>query len=83
MWYQWANLKDFDLWHKELCSQLSYPITPVNQASGEADDDAQKVVAYTSAIQVDGKVIAWVDNEFSIGLVKTDLRPIDDNPMEA
>jgi hypothetical protein len=83
MWYEWATLQDFDVWHQKLCKQLGYPITPVNQATGRADDDAQKVTDYTSAIQVAGKVIAWVEEQYGVGLTQTDLRPITDESTEA
>jgi myosin-crossreactive antigen len=83
MWYEWATLQDFDVWHDELCEQLGYPITPVNQATGIADHSAQKVTDYTSPIQLNDKVIAWVEEQYAAGLTQTELTPINDQSTEA
>ena len=71
MWYKWTTLEDFNTWHNNLCVQLGYPLTPVNQATGLPDETAQKVISYTEAIAVDDGVIAWVDEEYSTGLIET------------
>ena len=74
MWYQWDTKEEFDAWHNNLCSVLGYPLTPVNQLTGLPDEDAQKVVRYTDVFEVEGKWIAWVDNEYNNGLTQTELR---------
>ena len=43
MWYEWETLEDFNSWHQNLCQSLGYPLTPINQASGLPDEEAQKV----------------------------------------
>jgi len=75
MWFEWQTIEDFDSWHLAICDQLGYPETARNQATGKLDKKAQKVVAYTSSVEVDGKVIAWVEPEHASGLTQTDLRP--------
>lgn len=75
MWYEWESLENFNLWHNALCLRLNYPIIPVNQETGLPDETAQKVVAYTTPIEVENKIIAWVDENESEGLIATDLRP--------
>ena len=75
MWYEWESLEDFDAWHENVCSLLGYPLSPVNQSTGLIDEEAQKVVAYTSVIQVEDKFIAVVEEDYSEGLVETQLRP--------
>lgn len=71
MWYKWTTLEDFNIWHNNLCIQLGYPLTPVNQATGLPDESAQKVTSYTESIPVEDGVIAWVDEEYSNGLQET------------
>jgi len=75
-WYEWNTQADFDTWHNALCDELGYPLTPVNQATGLPDENAQKTIAYTSSILVGNKVIAQVDNEYANDLIITDLRPV-------
>jgi hypothetical protein len=74
MWYEWNTKKDFNTWHDNLCVELGYPLTPVNQLTGLPDEDAQKVVAYTDVVKVEDKWIAYVDDEHSDGLIATELR---------
>jgi hypothetical protein len=82
MWYEWETLEDFELWHQELCEQLGYPITPVNAQTGLPDETAQKVIEYTAPIFVEGKIIAWCEEQYSGGLIETELRPPVMNPLE-
>jgi hypothetical protein len=74
MWYEWNSKEDFDTWHNNLCDELGYPLTPVNQLTGLPDENAQKVVAYTEAFEVDGKWIAIVEDEYAGNLTATELR---------
>ena len=73
-WYEWNTQAKFDLWHNALCESLGYPIIGNNQATGEPDPTAQMTVAYTQAIEVEGKWIATVEAEYANGLVETQLR---------
>ena len=66
MYYEWDTQKDFDLWHNNLCQQLNYP--EINEQGLILTD------AYTKPYTVEGKVIAWVENEHSEGLQITELR---------
>jgi hypothetical protein len=75
MWYEWESIEDFDAWHLALCDELGYPLVPKNQESGKADKTAQKVLDYTSPIEVSGKIIATVEEEYASELTATDLRP--------
>ena len=78
MWYEWNTKEDFDTWHNALCVQLGYPLTPVNQLTGEPDEFAQKTVAYTNAFFVENKWIALVEPDYADDLTATNLRlPID------
>lgn len=83
MWYEWEAFADFDVWHQQLCEQLGYPITPVNAETGLPDEEAQKVTDYTTAIIVDTKVIAWVEETYAAELNATELRPPVMNLSEA
>ena len=74
MWYEWDTKEAFDAWHNNLCSVLGYPLTPVNQLSGLPDETAQKVVKYTEPIEVNGKWIAIVEEEYAADLTATELR---------
>ncbi len=75
-WYEWNTRADFDLWHNALCESLGYPLIGTNQATGEPDPTAQMTVAYTQAIEIEGKFIASVEAEHAQGLTETVLRPI-------
>ena len=74
MWYEWDTKAKFNLWHNQLCAQLGYPLTGVNQATGLPDENAQKTTNYTNAVRVENKWIAWVDEVYADGLTATDLR---------
>ena len=73
-WYEWDTRADFDLWHDALCESLGYPLIGTNQATGEPDPTAQMTVAYTQAVEVEGKLIASVEVEHATGLTVTALR---------
>ena len=74
MWYEWNSKEEFDLWHNNLCNSLDYPLTPVNQLTGLPNENAQKVIAYTMAYNIDGKWIAFVEEEYASLLTQTELR---------
>lgn len=73
-WYEWNTRADFDLWHNALCESLGYPLIGTNQATGLPDPTAQMTVAYTEAIEVEGKFIASVEAEHAEGLTVTALQ---------
>ena len=72
--YEWDNIEQFNLWHNALCTELGYPITGVNQATGLPDDNAQKVIAYTTPNQIGNKIVASVEDKYATGLILTNLR---------
>jgi hypothetical protein len=74
-WYEWNTQAEFDTWHADLCQRLGYPLISINQATGEADENAAQTVSYTTSQEVDGKIIADVEDEFAEGLTETELRP--------
>jgi hypothetical protein len=74
-WYEWETQADFDSWHSDLCDRLGYPIVSANQATGELDESAAMTISYTTSQEVEGKIIADVEDEYSEGLTPTDLRP--------
>jgi len=76
MWYEFNSQADFDAWHNALCAALGYPLTSINQATGDLDEAAEKTTSYTNVIEVEGKFIAFVEDDYSKGLKATDLRPI-------
>jgi len=73
-YYEWNTRADFDLWHNALCESLGYPLIGTNQATGEPDPTAQMTIAYTQAIEVEGKFIASVESEHAQGLTVTTLQ---------
>ena len=73
-WYEWNTREDFDLWHNALCESLGYPLIGTNQATGEPDPTAQMTVAYTEAVEVEGKWISSVEDKYAEGLTVTQLR---------
>jgi hypothetical protein len=75
MWYEFNSQSEFDAWHNGICEVLGYPLTPINQSTGEPDETAEKTTGYTTAIEVDGKFIALIEDEFAEKLTPTDLRP--------
>ena len=72
--YEWDDIEAFDLWHNPLCVELGYPITPINQATGLPDENAQKIVSYTTPYPLEGKIVAFVEDQYSAGLTVTDLQ---------
>lgn len=74
-WYKWETIEEFNNWHDSLCVQLGYPLTPVNQLTGEPDLDAQKVTRYCDAKEYDGVFIANVEDEHADGLIEIDYSP--------
>jgi hypothetical protein len=79
-WYEWNSQEEFDIWHNNLCESLGYPLISVNQLSGEIDNKVQKTVRYTTSREVQGKIIADVEEQYAEGLVLTELRPPVRNP---
>ena len=73
-WYEWETEEAFDAWHAAKIDELNLPAPSVNQATGKVDNKAQKTIAYTVGHQVEGKIIAIVENEHAAGLTLTDLR---------
>lgn len=73
-YYEWNTRTDFDQWHDALCASLGYPLIGTNQATGLPDPTAQMTTAYTQAIEVEGKWIASVEDEYANELVETQLR---------
>jgi len=76
MWYEWNTKAEFDLWHDALCNQLGYPLININQKTGLPDENAQQTTDYTTAHEVEGKWIAFVDSNYADDLVETELRII-------
>jgi hypothetical protein len=74
MWYEWDSLEAFNVWHEALKQSLGYPLISTNQATGLPDPDAQITENYTSAIEVQGKFIALVEENYAEGLTSTALR---------
>jgi len=77
--YEWNTQADFDIWHDALCLELGYPIISINQETGEPDENAAKTIAYTTSLEVDGKIIADVEDQYADGLIATELRPPERN----
>jgi hypothetical protein len=82
MWYEWNTENDFNTWHNDLCEQLGYPLIGASQLTGLPDENAQKTTEYTNVTEVEGMWIAWVDDIYSGGLTKTDLRISYINPSD-
>jgi len=76
MWYEFNSQAEFDAWHDAICEILGYPLTPINQATGEPDETAEKTTAYTTALEIEGKYIAFIEEDYAKGLSATDLRPV-------
>lgn len=79
-WYEWDTAEDFNTWHDNLCFELGYPETPVNQATGLPDETAQKTEKYCVAVEVEGKFIAAIEEQYAEGLTATSLRPFIEEP---
>ena len=73
-WYEWDSIESFNAWHDSLCKVLGYPLTSVNQATGEQEPEATKTIAYTDPIVVNDKIIALVESEYAEKLTSTELR---------
>jgi hypothetical protein len=73
-WYEWNTIEDFNTWHNALCLELGYPIVSVNQLTGQPDYEAVQTTSYTNCFNVDGKVIANVEDQYADGLTLTELR---------
>lgn len=74
-WYEWETEEQFHEWHSALCTELDYPIISINQATGEPDLDAAMTTAYTTSLEIEGKIIATVEDKYAEGLTPTELRP--------
>lgn len=70
--YKWDSLEDFNTWHNNLKQQLNYPLENINQATGLPDGTFTDT--YTSAIQIDNKWVAVVEDIYAEGLTSTNLR---------
>lgn len=74
-WYEWDSWESFNAWHDALCESLGYPWDGSNQATGLVDDSATKTLQYTDGKEVEGKIIAIVEDEHNEGLIETAIRP--------
>ena len=70
--YQFDSLEDFNVWHNELKKQLNYPLENINQGTGLPNGTFTD--SYTTAIEIDNKWVAVVDEQYAEGLTLTDLR---------
>lgn len=73
-WFEWDSWESFDSWHQAKIVELNLPQPSVNQSTGEVDESVQKTESYTVGYEVDGKIIAIVENEHADGLTITTLR---------
>ncbi len=73
-WYEWDSQESFDAWHEVKINELNLPQPSVNQATGEIDLSVQATTSYTVGYEVDGKIIAIVEDEHAQGLTQTELR---------
>lgn len=60
MWYEWESIEAFESWHEAKCTELGLP-------NG-------LTTAYTQAYEVEGRFIAFVEDEHAEGLTATELR---------
>lgn len=74
-WYEWNSLEDFNTWHEIVKEQLGLPKPGINQATGTIDENAVWTTDYTSVIEIEGKFIGIVEDDFNSGLIATELRP--------
>lgn len=74
-WYEWNSIEDFEAWHQPLCAELGYPISSVNQFTGEIDENAQPTVAYTSVIKFENKFVGLVEDKYAAGLTLSNYTP--------
>ena len=69
MIYKWTSLAKFETWHETAKSHLGIPYPPVNQATGQTDESAQWVVAYTTPMIISPTdVRAFVDDDLAAEL---------------
>lgn len=80
-WYEWESWESFHSWHDSLCAKMGYPWDAYLQSNGEMDPEAQKVLRYTDGLEIQGKIIAIVDDEHNVGLIETQLRPSTPQPF--
>jgi hypothetical protein len=66
------SIEDFDNWHNEVCERLGYPLTGLNQLTGEPDLE-NITTDFTNARlnPNDSRIIAFVGEE-SFGLTLID-----------
>lgn len=74
-WYEWDSWQDFNVWHDAKVEELNLPQPAFNQATGDLDPKAQKVLRYTDGREINGKIIAIVEEAHAQGLRVTELRP--------
>lgn len=60
MFYEFNSLEDFNTWHDNLC-----------QSQGTLNE---YTTGYTTATEVSGKWIAYVEDKYCAGLTETNLR---------
>ena len=80
-WYEWDSWESFNTWHNALCAKMGYPWDAYLQSTGQLDLEAQKVLRYTDGLEVQGKIIAIVEDKDSEGLIETQLRPSTPQPF--
>ena len=73
IWCEWESLELFNEWHETIKKELNYPITPINQGTGELDTSFQSS-EYTEVFEVEDKFIAMVESQFIENLQTTELR---------
>ena len=73
--YEFNSEQDFNIWHDNLCLSLGYPSTPINQATGLPDKEAEKTEIYTYLIKVEDRCLALVEDKYSDGLTLSDFKP--------
>jgi len=60
MWYSWADISAFNVWHDAACAALGIPHPNRNAKTGQVDESAQWTTAYTEPI-VGDDVRAYVE----------------------
>lgn len=72
-WYEWEHLEDFEIWHNKIKKEIGLPKLSVNQFGEKCLPYNEN---YTEAINVNGKIIAVVEDKYASDLSLTDLRPV-------
>lgn len=72
-WYKWENLQDFQIWHNEVKQKMGLPKLSIDQFGNECLPLNEN---YVEPIEIDGKLIAFVEDEYAVNLTLTNLRPI-------